>query len=473
MIVLIFGFIRQVTIAKEFGASFEMDVYYIAYAVCTILVITPGALFEHVAIPKLKIYLDSKTKVEFNSFSLGLIFLSILASLILVFIFYLVSPLLSQIMTSGFNSEEKNELIGFLRYFIPWLLVYPIYNSIASILKSMSSYKLVVFSEIIYVSVSYLAILSTEDDVSVIPISQFYGHLVASLILFMVFLYNTKFKFSRQRITFQLYRDIVVNAGILLISHPLKIVTSIVERNYQSLLSTGSISSFGYASQIINAMSSVLSFKQIYMVPLSKEQGREVRLLRLLVGLGFLTIPIAVTNSIFSYDIISIIYGGGSFDQASIDKTSMIYSVLALSLVSSTLNIPILRMFQVINRVKFTVYVNTFSMLILFSLFFIFVTIGKLDVLGYAISITANSLLCFLICIFYLVYNCKFKLAYIHLLFKLLRLSILLIIGVIFKGYVADALSISGLLTDIVMWGVILLLIAFFLIKDIKFVLGK
>lgn len=473
IIVLIVGFIRQIIIARQFGTSQEMDIYYIAYAITTILVVTPGALFEHVAVPKLKQHMEEHGMEKFYDYAIGVLVLSVITSAVLVSLYALLSPLLATVMTSGFTEEQTKALSIFVYWFVPWLLVYPVFNALTSVLKSMEKFLVSTFAEVVYMLSSLVVIyLFASKNVEIIPLSQFVGHSLAIAFLLMVFIKSSK-RLSLRSFKLSEYKQVIKNALLLLTSHPIKTTSSVIERNFQSNLPVGGISALGYASQLTSSISAVLNFKQIYVVPLSKVEGREEKFHRLLVGLFYLTIPIAIVNYVLAKDVITFVYGGGSFDADSISQTSIAYAVLSFSIISSAVNVPVLRMYQIVDIVHKTILISVLSIASIALQLFVFVIYLDLGLFGYALAITTNSFLMLLINMGILTSSSSIEIRYIRLLWDLSPLIGLMIVSNYAYEMVALTFEISLIYLKLFVWFALVVTSYLILFKKVKNVLGK
>ncbi|KHT52244.1 lipid II flippase MurJ [Vibrio sinaloensis] len=473
IIVLIVGFIRQIIIARQFGTSQEMDIYYIAYAITTILVVTPGALFEHVAVPKLKQHMEEHGMEKFYDYAIGVLVLSMITSAVLVSLYALVSPLLAMVMTSGFTEEQTKALSIFVYWFVPWLLVYPVFNALTSVLKSMEKFLVSTFAEVVYMLTSLVVIyLFASKNVEIIPLSQFVGHSLAIAFLLMVFIKSSK-RLSLRSFKLSEYKQVIKNALLLLTSHPIKTTSSVIERNFQSNLPVGGISALGYASQLTSSISAVLNFKQIYVVPLSKVEGREEKFHRLLVGLFYLTIPIALVNYVLAKDVIAFVYGGGNFDADSISQTSIAYAVLSFSIISSAVNVPVLRMYQIVDIVHKTILISFLSIASIALQLFVFVIYLDLGLFGYALAITTNSFLMLLINMGILTSSSSIEIRYIRLLWDLSPLIGLMIVSNYAYEMVALTFEISLIYLKLFVWFALVVTSYLILFKKVKNVLGK
>src|ERR1700756_1464049 len=85
-------------------------------------------------------------------------------------------------------------------------------------------------------------------------------------------------------------------------------VNGLTDRFFQSFLAAGGISAFGYAGQIVNNLSSLLTFRDIYVVPLASEAGRSEKVERILKGVVLLSIPASLFIVNFARPIVEVLF---------------------------------------------------------------------------------------------------------------------------------------------------------------------
>jgi putative peptidoglycan lipid II flippase len=170
-------------------------------------------------------------------------------------------------------------------------------------------------------------------------------------------------------------------------------VNGFADRYFQSFLAAGSISSLGYASQILNNLSSLMTFREIYIVPLAPEAGRSERIERILKGVVLLSIPVSGFIVAFAQPIVEILFQRGQFNAEAAGLTSRVMAIMAIGLVASSIMAPLQRVFQITNRVAFThvFYASWLAGIFVFQYLFIFVL--KWEAVGYAIGSCINGFL--------------------------------------------------------------------------------
>jgi putative peptidoglycan lipid II flippase len=168
-------------------------------------------------------------------------------------------------------------------------------------------------------------------------------------------------------------------------------LVSLVGRYFQSFLTSGGISALGYTGQIVNNLSSLMSFREIYVAPLASEDGRSAKLERMLCGIVLVSVPIACFVVAFAEPIVRILFQRGNFTASASALTANVMQIMALSLLFTPVLAPMLRLFQILDRVSYVyaLYLFWFAQ----SAVLQFILIFKLgwDVQGIAWSAVANS----------------------------------------------------------------------------------
>jgi putative peptidoglycan lipid II flippase len=147
-------------------------------------------------------------------------------------------------------------------------------------------------------------------------------------------------------------RGVLRNVGELYLTTQTSTITSLVDRHFQSLVPVGGIAAIGYAGQLILGLSSLLSMREIFVVPLSAGHGRAARFERLMIGLILLSVPLAAGISCFAREIVQILYQRGHFDAAATGLTAQVLRIYVLTLVPSAVLVPLGRAFQILDRIN-------------------------------------------------------------------------------------------------------------------------
>ena len=386
----VIGLVRQILIAAYFGISRGLDIYFMTYAMATLAVFSLGPIFDTVSVPHLVKTLEEKGYDSFKKLTGSIFSFSLSFGFVLGTIFILIVPIAVKVMAVGFSSEDKKAVLSMSFYFLPWALIFLPYYALCSFYKSIRRFNIVFLGEIIISVFSILAILAYHTSTRSLPIAYFTGYLAAFSMLFVV-----SFKYFKRvgRIFTSEMKDIYRNFVELFGANQVGSLSSVAERFLQSFLPMGGISALAYSSQITTNASGLLSFRDIFLVPLSASKQRSEKLERAVIGLILVSVPIMFFCSFHAADIVTILFKRGKFDINAAAITASALSIYMLTLLPATAGVPAFRMFQVLDRIKNTavIYLFGFFNFLILGTFFTFYL--KAGVVGLAWTVAINAYL--------------------------------------------------------------------------------
>ncbi len=384
------GFVRQVQTAAYFGIGRDLDIYYMAFAIATLLVFTFSMIFDTVSIPHLVRTLEEEGPGPFRSLTGSVFSFSLWASSGLSVLFLALTPLLSHIMAAGFSPEERARVWSLAWYFLPWTLISLPYYALCSFFKSTRQFTPVFIGEVIIAAGSVASLFLYHPGPRALPLAYFAGYLVA----FTFLLARSFGRFDlRGPLATETMKKLYRNLLELFGANQVGSLSSVIERFFQSFIPAGGISALAYSQQISMAGSSLLSFREIFIVPLSSTERRAEKLERLVIGLTVITIPCMLYAAFFSNEIVTVLFQRGRFDAGAAGITAQTFSLYALGLLPGVAGVPVFRMFQVIDRIRMTaaVYLLAAANFAVFGWLFVFV--AQMGTQGMALTVAINSYL--------------------------------------------------------------------------------
>jgi putative peptidoglycan lipid II flippase len=378
------GLFRQVLIAAFFGLSREFDAYLVVYALVTMVVFNLAGVFDTVAVARLvqihgrdgeETFWRTSNRILLLSCAFGVVFAATTIALL-----WIAMP----ILTAGFSPAER-VFVGHIGwYFIPWIVVIVPYYALSAHLKAVWQFSWVFAAELVVMVVSIAILWFEHASVAALPIAYGGGYAVAALLLLARrgFRRNAATATSPHLINSMSKQYLATQVGT---------ANGFADRYFQSFLIPGGISVLGYVGLIVNSLSSLMTFREIYVVPLAVEAGREQRLERMLQGLVLISIPCTFFLIIYAEPIVSVLLQRGKFTPEAAAVTAAILRILALSLLLSTVLAPLERMFQILDRLVFTQvrYLIALAATLVFQSFFVFYL--AMDVRGLAWGSVCNS----------------------------------------------------------------------------------
>jgi putative peptidoglycan lipid II flippase len=384
------GYLRELLTAYFFGVSRQLDIYFMAFAMATIATFPFKSWFDQIVVPRLIQTQEADGEKGFRELSAGVFSFSLALAVAVVAGFFLLLPVAIWIMAQGFSGVERQDLRGMGLLFLPWMLLYLPYCALAAVFKSLRYYDLVLAGEFCISITSVIALFFWHPSPGALPLVMMLGYVVA-LSLFLVkagplIQFWGKFWTTRMR---PLYRNFFELFG----ASQLASLSSVVDRILQSHLPSGAISALGYAYNAVLHLGDVLSFKELYIVPLSSQENRSAKLQRLVMAGLYLTIPIALFAAFNASQIIRLLYQYGRFDGRAEALTAAALAILVFNLVSGAAGGPLLRLFQIVDRVKYTAAYHLFTAVSMALFGYLFVFAFRMQLVGMAWTIVVTSFL--------------------------------------------------------------------------------
>lgn len=369
LLVQVLAFLRQLLIAAYFGIGRDFDAYVMVYTMATVLVFTFGGIFDSVAVPRLVRALERDGAKRAHALARSIFRLSLLLSGGISLTFLVAVPLLAPIFATGFSPDERANLTKLAWYFLPWTLVCVPYYAAAARHKMEWGFNRVFAAEIVTVVVSTGCVVLWHGDIRVLPLAYAVGYGVALLQLAV----GSALWRSPGDMMSPSVRGVIRNVGELFLANQTAGLASLLDRHFQSFLVVGGIGAVNYSTQIIASLSSLLTLREIYTVPLTQQADRAERLGRLLCGLLLLAVPLASLIAYLAPELVQVLLQRGRFDATASALTAAALRIAAFSLITSTVMAPLVRVFQIIDRIHLVqvVYLSWAGSILIFGYLFV------------------------------------------------------------------------------------------------------
>ncbi len=378
------GLARHVLIAAYFGVSREFDGYLVIYAVATIFVFNLSGVFDSVAVSRLVQIRERDGDSAFWRSSNRILLQAFAGAGLFALAFFMLVQLSLPIVAAGFNPSERAEVGTLALYFLPWTAIIIPYYAISAHLKALWQFHWVFSAEIVTMVVSIISLWLWHDSIICLPLAYAAGYFSAFIILLA------------RRGGLRTDRSAKSSAMISVmanqyLANQVGSASGIVDRYFQSFLAPGGISALGYVGQIVNNLSSLMTFREIYVAPLATELGRSERLQRILKGVVLISVPCTGFVVIFSEPIIQTLFQRGQFTPEAAVVTGNVLRILALSMIISSLLAPMIRVFQIVDRISYSYVFYLVSLLGTAAFQYLFVFRLGWDVYGIAWAYVAAS----------------------------------------------------------------------------------
>jgi putative peptidoglycan lipid II flippase len=347
LVVQALAFFRQLLVAAYFGIGRDFDSYVVVYAVATFAVFTFGAIFDSIAVPHLVRVRDKDGTDAARALAAAIFRISVGLGGIASALFLVAVPLLTPVIATGFSGPEKKGLAELAWYFLPWTVICLPYYAAAARHKMEWRFNRVFVAEIVIIAISIGALALWHDDIEHLPLAYAAGYM-AGLILLIV---GAGFVWPKKKSPQPSSRGILRNMAELFGANQSGSLAGMVDRHIQSFVPAGGVGAINYSAQLVTALGSLLSFREVFLVPLSQELDRTVRLERLLCGLVLIAAPLTGIVVCLAPDIVTILFQRGRFDAEATAMTTQVLRINAFGLTTSALFMPMMRMFQILDRI--------------------------------------------------------------------------------------------------------------------------
>jgi len=371
LLVQVLAFLRQLLIAFYFGVGRDFDSYVMVFTVANVLVFAFAGIFDSVAVPHLVRKRERDGSEAALAFARAIFRLSLVLGGGISVVFLVAVPLFAPIYASGFSPEERSGLAKLAWYFLPWTAVCMPYYAATARHKMEWHFNRVFISEIIIVVVSIGVLALQHGDIRMLPIAYASGYAAGLLQLAAD---AALWRRARER-TASSVRDVLRNIGELFLANQSAGLQSLIDRHMQSFLVAGGIGAVSYSTQITSTVANLLTFREIYMVPLTQQADRAGRLERLLSGFMLISVPASGFVACFAPDLVQALLQHGRFDATATALTAEVLRIMAFSFILAGVLTPLARMFQIIDRIHYAqlTYLSGAISLLIFGYLFVIV----------------------------------------------------------------------------------------------------
>ena len=380
------AFFRQLLIAAYFGISREIDVYVIAYVLATMVVFTFASTFDSAVVPRLVQARTDQGEGASRALAVSMFRWSVVLGAVATAVLILLTPLLTPLVATGFDPAQRDALWDLILYFAPWTFLCLPYYAAAARHKSERSFNRVFGAELIIGVVSIAFLVAFHNDVRFLPIAYGIGYAagLASLLPGAGLFPATPAEGTHTG-------SVLRGVGELYLANQTGAATGIVDRHFQSQVQAGGIAALNYSMQLISGLAALLTFREIYIVPLSEAHRRDEKVERLIIGLLLLAVPIVGLIVCFAHEIVYVLFQRGRFDAQATELTGAVLQVYALTLITSTVATPLARMLQIVGHTRLIHVMYVASALSLAFFGYLFVVRLSLGAWGAAWMLVVSS----------------------------------------------------------------------------------
>jgi putative peptidoglycan lipid II flippase len=374
------AFVRQIVIAAAFGVDRAMDLYVMVFAVATIAAFALSAIIENAAVPMLVGRIEARDRDGFRTVATRVLVLGLGVGLLCCAAFAVGVPIFAYGVAWGLGAADKWRMLEIAPWFLGWVFLAAPFYAAGSVLKAEQRFPRFFLAEITVTVVSTAVLLAWRPHVGAIAAAYGAGYAAGLLTMLPAIPLNLRGGAWRRSQSLGIRRQL----SRLFLANQVGSLTVAVDRFLQSFLPAGAISAASYATLISTQVGGLLTFRDAFMAPLSRADGKTEKLERILIGLALLAIPASVFIAAHAQMVVSVLLERGRFDRAASELAGTILQVQALSVAPSTLLLPMFRLLQILDRMRYTAYLLLFAVALLLGAGLLLIFGLRLGILGYA-----------------------------------------------------------------------------------------
>lgn len=344
----VFGFLRELLLAKYFGTSRIVDIYLMSITI-------PSILFGF--LPALGVgftptYYSVKTE-ERNKFLNNILSVSIVIAIICIFFMSIFADNIIDIVANGFDNASQSQTKQFLMITMWSVLFNTPIQILAAYLNCKGSY---ISSNIANLTISLIqamfVVIAAQINISLLA----YGYLLPFIVQFLWLLgsaYKREFR-PRPTLKFdQNIKKIIILVIPIFISNMLVDLNGFVDKYLGASLPEGRISALNYAFTLRSVFYTVCTtvvttifYPKISELTSKKKDNELSSVVIKVIDIFLLVfIPLQVFSIIFSQDIIKVVLMRGNFSQGSVELTAYPFVMYMLSLLFISITDLIVKIF--------------------------------------------------------------------------------------------------------------------------------
>jgi putative peptidoglycan lipid II flippase len=372
LLLRLFSFFREVTLAAVYGAGMVSDAFILAFTIPDIILLLLGSSLASSYIP---LYTKTEKKSSFTN--------NVLACLtILGLLFSVIFTLFPQALVYLFASQLDSETFALTVKLVRAMVWSAIPILLANILKSYLQIKKSFFvATISRVPISLMAILAiVVSSVTNAPILMAYGVVIGHIIYIgLVFGFSKKHGYSFKpylNIRMLELRELLVLMLPVFFAAAITDINTIINRNFASSLTSGSVSALNYSSRIIGLITGLIGASAASvlfprMSELSAEGSTDSLkryLSRYVEKITPILLPLTMGIMILAEPIVRILFERGSFTTEDTIRTAECLRMYALMCLPVSISSVLGRAFHAMRDTKSPAVISAISVVVGISL---------------------------------------------------------------------------------------------------------
>ncbi len=354
------GFIRELVLAQQFGASTISDAYVVAYTLPFVLLMGVASAMATIYIPMF-LRVSAQSEADGRHLSSNLVTILCLLGLTISALFSVFPQGVVRLFAVGFDAQTFDLTVLLARIMIWSLTPILLANLFSSYLQIQGAF-FICGSYTLLVNTCIIASLlsATPGNLSVLGFGVLGGYAVAC-ILFICVSFKSGFRYTpvldlksnEIKVFFGLFLPIFLNGAV-------QQINNLIDRNFASTLAEGTVSAMNYASKcqefitvvFVTSMVTVLfpQFSRLHNI--GDHQKIKEYLSRGLNSIIIFILPVTVGLIVLAKPMITLLFARGSFDEQDIRITSECLIFYSVGLIGYNVNPLISKVFYALEDSK-------------------------------------------------------------------------------------------------------------------------
>ncbi|KRQ87436.1 putative peptidoglycan biosynthesis protein MurJ [Caloramator mitchellensis] len=337
----VLGFFRTMLLASSFGTTMQSDAYVVSLTIPLIIYSVIGAAVNTTFIPILSRSLTQRGKEDMIQFANNIMNILFLISIIIFGVGFLLSPQIVRVIAHGFSGEKFNLTVALTRISMFNVLALSMTAGFMSILQSLNEFKAPAMVGIaLDLPIILYLILGAKYGIYGLSVATLIGYTMQFVIQIPYLLkHDYKYKFfidlKDTRVKEMLYLILPI-----LIGTTVNQINSIVDKTMASSLPNGNISAYNFAINVNSMLYGVFVASIIMVIyPAISREGAnkaydnmKVFIHKGITSILLIMVPAAVGLFVLRYDVLTIFFKRGLFNEDSVNLTAYALAFLLLGL---------------------------------------------------------------------------------------------------------------------------------------------
>lgn len=389
----ILSFVRTAICAAIYGATGKTDAFYLATNILSVLS-SPTSSLATVIVPTRAGALAQGDKEGADRFTASLINIALIVAVILCILAYTLAPIIVRIFAPNFQGEIYTLAIRIVRILSPLIIVATIISAISGILNAQQRFATVYLGACL-LSIVWMGFpLFLASRLGIYAMVWGYG---LGTVLQLVVLAPAMKNLYRHLVQIN-WKDIRVRQSLLMcIPVFLAPLNLSVSRAVATTMGEGSVSVFGYATQLVTLVESIIILPiitSVFTALSSNSQRQENTAYKSLLTsavslLSLLLLPVTIYGIFFHREIVVIVFQRGAFGQAESALTSRLFLFFAMGFLPNALSTLMTRCFYSLQDTRIPLAFSLLGIVLNLALSYLLVSVMGIGGLSLSISIVA------------------------------------------------------------------------------------